>query len=230
MKKILLIISLVAFFAIGGSAQSKSTAFGIKFGPSFDWASSGSTAANSGKLGMGCNLGLVIDHYYSSNFAISSGLNFNYLRMNYQFTDIRRIQDFLEEVLVSVNRKVKGSYFEVPIKAKVKIDIIDSWAAFVEAGVGLSFNMADMVKDKYTYKWVSYADETFQDYRSYYSWFQASINFGVGAEFEVNRNLSLFAQLTFNHALTNTFSKQIEKLTGSVLNTNFIGIEVGFLL
>lgn len=229
MKKILLIISLVAFFAIGGNAQSRTTAFGIKMGPSFDWASSGSTAANGGKLRMGYNLGLVVDHYFARNLAISSGVNFNYSRMNYQFTDSRWVENFLEEIPVSVTRKVKGSYFEVPIKAKVKIDIIDSWAAYVEAGVGLSYNLSDKAKDEYTFEWVSYADETYQDYTFQYSAFQASIDFGVGAEFEVNRALSLFAQLTFNHALTNTFSRWMEKQSGSVLNTNFIGVEVGFL-
>jgi hypothetical protein len=53
--------------------------------------------------------------------------------------------------------------------------------------------------------------------------------FGVGAEYEINRNLSAFVQLTFDHAFTNTFVKTLEQQTGSILRNNFIGLEVGVM-
>ena len=42
MKKISLIFSFVVLFALGGIAQSGDFRIGLKLGPSFDWASSGS--------------------------------------------------------------------------------------------------------------------------------------------------------------------------------------------
>jgi hypothetical protein len=53
--------------------------------------------------------------------------------------------------------------------------------------------------------------------------------FGVGAEYEINRTLSAFAQLTFDHSFSNAFVKSLEKQTGSILRNNFIGVEVGVL-
>jgi hypothetical protein len=53
--------------------------------------------------------------------------------------------------------------------------------------------------------------------------------FGLGAEYEINRNLSIFAQLTFDHAFSNAFVNVLEKQTGSILRNNYIGIEVGVM-
>jgi hypothetical protein len=53
--------------------------------------------------------------------------------------------------------------------------------------------------------------------------------FGLGTEFEINRNLSAFAQLTFDHSFSNAFVSSLEKQTGSVLRNNYVGLEFGIL-
>ena len=63
MRKTLLIFSMVAAMAVGANAQTGNARFGIKVGPTFDWASSGSTAASNDGLWLGANLGLVCDYY-----------------------------------------------------------------------------------------------------------------------------------------------------------------------
>ena len=232
MKKIALIISMVAFFSLQGFSQAGTFSYGFKFGPTFDWASSTSTAANNKGVRTGFSLGGIIDHYFTNHIAFSTGLNFNYWRGNYQFTDIRTIDDFLEEVRIdAVNRQVRASYFEVPLKVKVKAEIVDGWKGFAEAGVGLSLNTKDLTKDSYQFYWVKSEDVFYTNAYFYeYRWFQAALNFGLGAEYQINKKFGVFAQLSFNHALTNTFTKEIEQLTGSNLKTNFIGIEVGIML
>ena len=229
MKKISLIISFLAFLSIGSNAQIRPIKFGVKLGPSVDWASPGSTAASHDRIGLGLGAGLVLEHELTRNISVASGLNFNVLQMRYQFTDRRLADDYLEMGLISVNRKVRGTYFEIPLKGKVKMDVADSWKAFVEAGVGFGLNYSDKGKDEYEFHWVQYSDPEYVDYSYQYRLLQASLCFGLGTEFEVNRNLSLFAQLTFNHSLSNTFTHQMYKDTGSELHTNYVGIEVGFL-
>ena len=44
MRRILLIISMVSAAFVGANAQPGNVRFGIKMGPTIDWASSGSTA------------------------------------------------------------------------------------------------------------------------------------------------------------------------------------------
>lgn len=230
MRKILLIISLLAVFSVSGTAQFKPIRFGLKMGPSIDWASSGSTAANNEGVRLGGNIGLVCEQYFTSNFAFASGLSLNYLNMKYTFTDRRYVDDFLEETNVAVERRLKATNLEIPLKAKAKFGVSDSFSTFVEAGFGLSFNLRDQAKDEYSFYWVAYEDEAYRDCTNQYRLMQASLLFGLGAEYEINDSMSAFAQLTFDHCFSNAFVRSLEKKTGSVLRNNYVGLEVGIML
>lgn len=229
MKKTLLIISLVATIVVGANAQTSNARFGIKLGPTFDWASPGSTAASNDGFGLGVSLGLVYDYYVTSNVAFSSGVNFNILNMKYTFTDRRHVEDFLEEANVSVSRRLNAVNIEVPVKAKFCFDVADSFKAYAEAGLGLGFNCRDVGKDSYSFYWVLSEGEDYVDCTNQYRVFQFSMLFGLGAEYEINQNLSAFAQLTFDHAFSNAFISSLENQTGSILRNNYIGVEVGLM-
>ena len=238
MKKITLIISMVALFSLQGFSQQKKVSFGLKIGPTFDWASSSSTESRNLGTRLGFNFGGIIDYYYTDHIALSSGLSYNYWRGYYQFTDSRIGTLFLEEAPVTVNRQIRASYFEVPLKLKVKIPIVDGWRAFAEAGVGFSINTKDLTKDSFpkegnelsTY-WVPQPDENYTaEYFYQYRWFQTALIAGLGAEYQINRKFSVFVQLSYNHAFNNTFTHEIEEQTKGNLHTNFIGIEIGAML
>ena len=229
MRKTLLIISLVTMVSLSAFAQPNETRIGLKLGPTVDWASSGSVAAESDGIGLGFVLGLVYDQYLTNYFAVSSGVNFNLLRMKYNFTDYRRVDDFLEETNMMVNRRLRASNIEIPLKVKVKMDVFDSFAAYVEAGGGLSFNCKDFGKDDYSFYWHSTEGQEYVDCTNQYRLLQLSMIFGLGAEYEINQKLTTFVQLTFDHSFSNAFVSSLEKQTGSILRNNFIGIEVGLL-
>ena len=229
MRKTLLIISLVAAMAVSANAQTENARFGIKLGPTFDWASSGSTAASNDGFRLGASLGLVYDYFVTSNVAVSSGVGLNYLRLKYTFTDYRRVEDFLEEANVPVSRRLNATNIEIPLKAKFIFDVADSFKAYAEAGAGLSFNCKDYGKDSYSFYWVTSEGEDYVDCTNQYRPLQLSMIFGLGAEYEINYNFSAFAQLTFDHSFSNAFVSVLEKQTGSILRNNFIGIEVGIM-
>lgn len=229
MRKILLIISLVTVITLGANAQNKISRIGIKLGPTVNWASSGSTAANNEGIGLGINAGLVYDQYISSHIAVSTGVDMNLFRMKYMFTDHRFVDDFLEKTNVSVERRLKATNVEIPLKLKLNVDIVDSFKAYVEAGGGLSFNLKDYAKDKYDFYWVSSEGDEYVDCTNQYRLMQLSMIFGLGAEYEINRNVSMFAQVTFDHAFSNALVRSLEKQTGSVIQNNFIGVEIGIL-
>ena len=230
MRKTLLIISLVAAMAVGANAQTRNVRLGIKVGPTFDWASSGSTAVTTEGFGLGANLGLVCDYYVTSYFAFSSGVDFNIQNMKYTFTDRRYVEDFLEETNVLVSRRLNAVNVEIPVKAKLSFDVADSFKAYAEAGIGLGINCRDVSKDSYSFYWVNYKEgEGYVDCTNQYRPLQLSMIFGLGTEYEISHNLSAFAQLTFDHAFSNAFISSLENQTGSILRNNFIGIEVGLL-
>ena len=229
MRKILLIFSLVVSFTVAANAQPKLVRYGLKMGPALDWASSGSTYANNEGMGLGYNFGLVYDHCLTDNFALSSGLNLNFLRMKYTFTDHRRVDDFLEPANVPVLRRLKATNIEVPIKIKARFDMADIFIAYVEAGAGLGLNCKDYGKDSFDFYWTESEGQDYVDCTNQYRMLQLSMIFGLGAEYELNRNLSVFAQLTFDHAFSNAFVSALEKQTGSILRNNYVGVEVGII-
>ena len=230
MKKISLIFSFVVLFALGSNAQNGAFRMGLKLGPSLDWASSGSIETENVGAKLGFNAGFVIDYYLTGNIAVSSGLDFNFYRMKYRFTDYRMAEDFLYETNISVLRQLKAVGFEIPIKVKAKFDVAGLFGAYVEAGGSLGFNLKDFGKDEYSHYSTDFHGETFEDCTNQYRAFQPSLVFGVGAEYELNQLLSAFVQLTFNHTLPNAFVGSLEKQTGSILRNNFVGLEVGLML
>ena len=229
MKRILLIISMVSVFFMGANAQTRNVRIGLKLGPTVDWASSGSTATSNEGIRLGGNLGLVYDYYFTSNVAVSSGVNLNFLRLKYAFVDHRRVEDFLEETNVSVSRRLNATNIEVPLKIKFRFDVMDSFKAYAEAGAGLSLNCKDYGRDSYSFYWVSSEGDAYVDCTNQYRPLQLSMIFGLGTEYEINRNLSAFAQLTFDHAFSNAFVNSLEKQTGSILRNNYVGIEIGLM-
>lgn len=229
MRKKLLIVSVLLCAAIIGNAQNKTNFVGVKLGTSLDWASPGSVYAENKGFGMGYGVGAVVEHYFTPAIAFSTGLDFRRMQMHYQFTDFRVVDNFLEGSPVTVNRRVRGSYLELPLKAKLKREVVDSWLAFVEAGLGVAVNLRDYCRDEYDFYGVSYSDKLYSNYSYQYRLLQASLLFGVGVEYEINRDFSLFAVLSVNHSLSNTFIRQLEKKTGSSLKANFVGIDVGVL-
>ena len=230
MKKATLIISLVAVLSLQSFAQSKTNSFGIKFGPTFDWASSGSTASSNEGMRMGFVVGGVYDYNLNNYFALSSGINVNFWRGHYQFSDYRNISNFLEKMQIKADRRVRSTYVTIPLAAKAKVHIIDGLKAFAIVGADLGVNVDTKAKDKYDLYWVTYTDDTFSDeYAEQYRWLQAALDFGLGAEYQINKQFSAFAQLSFNHALTNSFNRAMARETESDIKTNFIGIEVGIM-
>jgi hypothetical protein len=217
---------MVALFSIGGYAQGKT--LGLKFGPNISWGGSGSATTHSDHARMGFAVGGFIDNYITQHVAISTGLNLNLMSMDYTFDDYRTAADFLEEAKVPVSRRFKGSYVELPLKLKVKIGILDSWSAYAEGGVGLSFNFSDKGKDSYKDPFGQHhQDATYQDYGYQYRMFQTALNFGLGVMYEITNNFNVFAQITVNNALSNTFNKTMQQQTGSIIRTNFVGLEIG---
>ncbi len=175
-------------------------------------------------------MGLVCDYYITSYFAVSSGLDVNILNLKYTFTDRRYVEDFLEETNVLVSRRLNAVSVEIPLKAKLIFDVADSFKAYTEAGLGLGINCRDVCRDSYSFYWVNYEEgDIYVDCTNQYRPLQLSMVFGLGAEYEINRDFSVFAQLSFDHAFSNAFVSVLEKQTGSILRNNYIGIEFGIM-
>lgn len=227
MRKSLLTISVLAFFAIGGKAQSGTFSYGVKVGPTLNWASRASTVCENKGAALGFGLGFVANYQFSDYVAVSTGLEFNQVTMKYRFADYRRINNFLEYATVSVGRKSRSSYLEVPLKARAQMEVFDDMTGYVEAGVGIGLNLATRAKDEFEFHGNSYADNAYVDVTRQYRPLQVALRFGIGVQYSLNADWSVFAQLSSRHAVSNMFTHEMLSQTGSNMKANFVGLEVG---
>lgn len=231
MKKILLIVSLIAFCSLTGNAQERTFNFGLKIGPNLAWASSPSEEAGK-SLGsrMGFSAGVFVDSYFTEHFAFSTGLNFNVLSMKYQFTDHRIVPNFVEATNIMVERKFSGTYLEVPLQLKMSFDVADAVSIFAGAGAGLGLNLSDKADDQYGFLGTeSSYDNEFTNVTDDYRRLQFALKFNVGAAYRLNNYFSVFGQLAFHHSFSNMFVQQKKKETGVNLKANYIGLEFGIM-
>lgn len=229
MKKILLTISFLAAFVAVADAQSGEFSYGVKAGPTFNWAGAASASCENMGARLGFGLGAVVDYDLSAKLAVSSGLEFNLMRFKHSIVDYRRMENFLEYSTVALERRTSATYLEIPLKAKARTEIIDDVTGFVEAGLGIGMNLSARVKDEFEFYGIPYADPRYVDAIYRYRMFQATLRFGLGTEYAISSDYSVFAQLSFRHALSNMFTSQLQKQTGSNMKANFIGIEAGVM-
>jgi len=228
MKKIVLIVSLIAICSLNCNAQKGKTNYGLKIGSNVAWAGV-SSEGKSLSAGMGFNASFFAERLFTPHVAFSTGLNFHIVRMKYRFNDYRLIPEFLEYTNVMVDRKYSGSYLELPLKVKVKVDVADYVKVFAEGGVGIDFNLVGLAKDSYEFYNFDYKDDFYVNVNNEYRKVQFALKFGLGAEYHINSKWTALAQLTFHHAMSNMFNKTMQDITGSNMRINYIGLELGIM-
>ncbi len=229
MKKILLTISLLAAFMAHADAQSETFSFGIKAGPTFNWAGADATTCQNKGVALGLGMGLVADYHLSGILAVSSGLEYNWVRLKLRLDDYRRMENFLEYSVVAIDRRTSASYLEIPLKLKARTEIVDDLTGFAEVGAGLGFNLSARAKDEFTFYGIDHADTKYVDKTNQHRMLQAALRFGLGAEYAFSSDYSVFAQLSFRHALSNMFTSEMQRRTGSNMKVNYIGIDAGVM-
>lgn len=230
MKRIILILSLVAIVSLNCKAQAGKTNFGIKIGPSLCWANSVNTYGKGDGSQLGLSFGGFVDQYFTENVGVSIGLNFYLMQMKYQFNDHRLVDGFLVEADVDVNRRFKGSYLELPFMFKAKFPMADSWNFYGQAGAGLAVNLSARCKDSFDfYETLHFEDLEFTNHILEYRALQASLHAGLGVEYELSSTLNLFVQLSYRHSFSNMFTKQMYDKTNSNLKANHLALELGVL-
>ena len=246
MKKSLLIVGLLLAMSLGVSAQNTGFAFGLKFGPGFDWTGSTTGAAKSEGMRTGFGVGVVAEYYFAPNYAIVTGVNVNMNRGHYSFDNAHMVDSVL--TTYPVDRYYKSTVYEIPLMLKMMTNELGNLPlrAYAQVGAGLGYAQKVKAKD-------SYLDVTEQEFSATYKEFsnlRASLKFGAGAQYSIDESTRVFAGLYFSHDFINNINSispnyygnyyekvgdDVEKIgerpADAKLNVlqNRIGLEVGIL-
>ena len=203
MKRKLLFVGLMLTLSLSASAQFKGFAFGFKMGPGFDWTGSTTGAAVNEGTRTGFGLGVVAEYYFAPNYAFVTGVNVNMNRGHYSFDNGRMVDGNFETY--SVDRKYKGTVYEVPFMLKMVTEQFGELPIryYAQVGAGIGYARKVLVQDAIDgaaapATWISTDKE--------YSNLRASLKIGAGAQYVIMGSTRIFAGLNFSHDFLNNIN------------------------
>ena len=194
--------------SLSASAQYNGFAFGVKMGPAFDWAGSKTNTIQNEGVRMGFRMGLMAEYYFAENYAITTGLNINYLRNHYSFDDKRAFAGDTVSVyqLGSVDRLYKGTTFEIPIALKMVTEEFGPFSFFAQVGTSVGYSRKDLVKDDFVAKEnasMQLVDDDYVSARAQYNPFHVGLNAALGVQFVIKGSTRAFADFFYSRDILN---------------------------
>lgn len=217
MKKKLLFVSMMLALSLSASAQYRGFSFGLKFGPSFDWIGSRGGAADNQGVKMGFDLGFVAEYYFAENYALVTGVNVDFLRGHYDYSDKRCMSTDSISRLGVVDRQFKNTVYEIPLMLKMVTPQIGSIPLRAFAQVGGAFGFSPRVKTMDTF-YLGNVSESESDYtasKGEYNPIHASLRVGAGAEYAFMESTRAFVGLYYSYDFLNGISSGAQGITSN---------------
>lgn len=194
-------LTILAVFAISISINAQDFSK-IKFSIAGDlgvsWAKSKSTDYQYNGISSGYGYGIFMDYFFSKNYAFNTGLYVNYMGGKLKYNEVRSLVTGITE------RKYSMQYLEIPIQLKLKTNQIGYLSYFFTTGFSTGFRLKATASEEFKPNNSSaYVGKDNFNVNKNISFAKISWLVGIGAEYEVNKSISLFGHIGFNNGLTN---------------------------
>lgn len=196
--KIVTLMLLIFLFQDIASAQYKNFSLGIRLAPGAGWLKSDQTGYKTQGLSAGFSWGLVSEFYFAENYAISTGLSFNFQNGRLSYPEERG-----GSLTGRLTRKYRLKYLEVPAMIKMKTNEISGLRFFGQIGLGTGVRLSSKGED--VFESPGRPDETteFRLIDTQTTLFKASMIVGAGVEYAIDNSTSVVAGINFNNGFTN---------------------------
>lgn len=213
MKKKILFIGLMLAFSLIASAQEEEFVFGFRLGPNFNWIGSREGAADNQGVKANFDMGFIAEYYFTENYALVTGVNVNFIRGQYDFTDKRPVGN--DVVLGLVERTFKTTVFEIPLMFKMVTPELGSIPLRLYAQLGGAFGVSPRVKVKDTFSTGGINDEQYRVAKGEYNPIHASLRAGIGAEYEILESMEVFLGCYYTYGLLNGIGSGVQGITSN---------------
>lgn len=215
MKKILIIILLIgaSFFSF-----SQKVKLGVCLNPHFDWFNENSDRMKSDGSKTGIEGGLVIENYFSKNYAFSTGLRLGSYGGKMVYNDSILVRTDKSNVSVPPSLQVKYAlqYVTIPIDLKLKTNQIGFLSYYAQLGFAPQVNIRARASAASVLDNANVGKEI--------GIFNLSYHFGGGVEYGVGGSTVIMVGISYNNGFIDILSKQDSKQT-----LNFLTINVGVM-
>ena len=211
MKKFFLISFLISTSIFTFSQNLK---LGVCLNPHFDWFNENAKSMRSDGSRTGISGGLVVENYFSKNYAFTTGIQLGSYGGNMKYDSTITIHTDEENVLVSPGTKItyKLQYITVPIGLKLKTNQIGFFSYYASLGFTPQVNIKAKAEATSVLDNAAIGKEIGLFNLSYY--------FGGGLEYGVGGNTAIVVGVTYNNGFLDILSKQDSKQSLSYLTVN----------
>lgn len=206
MRKI--VVTLLASLSFACLLQAQDVFYGLRLDPSVTWLGVNSETYKSGGSSLGFNAGMVVERYFSSNYALVSGISVNSIGGKIEFTD--------NDSLFFINRKdmqakdqlnIRVNYLDIPLGMKFTSTSVTKLTYYGEVGVNALIKIRGIVKADSEEKLSNdEAKELFQV-------FNIAYNLGLGMEFEMPGGTRMMLGLKYTDYLLNLIDSPFDRVS-----------------
>lgn len=178
---------------------------GLKIAPNIGWMSPGTKGYSSDGARVGGTIGFVSDFYFTENYALSTGFNFQFLNGKLNYTDSMAIGGSNKPVDGDVFRKYNFLYLEIPIMIKMQTKRFNKISYYGQIGLGTGFRIKTTVKEHFVPDSGDPVDQTY-DFNGGTTLIRESVLVGIGLNYYLDQSTSIFIGLNYSNSLNNVFT------------------------
>ncbi len=216
MKKTILLLILIPVML---EAYSQKTRLGVCLNPHFDWFAENSSLLKSSGMNLGIEGGLVIENYFTKNYALNTGIRLGTYGAKLVYNDSIVLQTDDSEELIRRSTEVnyKLQYITIPVGLKLKTNQIGFLTYYALIGFTPQINISAKADAGHLLDNAGVSKEV--------GLFNLAYHFGAGIEYGIGGSTSIVAGLVYNNGFIDVLTKQRARET---LNTLTIQLGVMF--
>ena len=229
-RYLLLAVLILPVFATG---QSKSSLkLGLKAAPNLGWMSPGTKGYTGDGARFGGTIGFMADYYFTENYAISSGLNFQYINGSLNYKDSVMVDQPASAPAVeygSVNSVYKILYLEIPVMVKMSTKKFGKMSYFGQIGFGTGFRLNANKKDDFQ-PLAGDPQELNYEYNGGTTLIRESVIIGIGTQYHLDESSRILIGLSYSNSLNNVLKgRNYSTNEAEKSHLNFVELNLGFI-
>jgi len=234
MKKSLILLPLILTFAfqLTVSAQSKiPVKLGLKASPNIGWMTPGTKGYSSDGALVGGTIGFISDIYFAPNYALSTGLNFQYINGSLEYRDSLLVTESNHYVTKygDISARYKILYLEIPITVKMSTKQFGKMSYFGQIGFGTGFRLNANKNEEFQPVNGEPVDQQYE-FNGGTTLIREAVLIGLGFTYHLDESSRILVGINYSNSLNNI-------LTGTNYSTNeaekshlnFAELNIGFI-
>ncbi len=224
--RISIVIIFFFFVVFNGYTQDNSSwRLGLKASPSISWIWPEIRELNYEETDFGFSYGIIIDKYFTENYAVSSGFFVTHQGGRLSFDEIRENENILGEN--TENRIYDLQYLDIPIALKMRTREIGYFTYYGQFGLSFGYNVRARADDEF----FGGNREEELDILDEKSPLKASLIMGAGAEYSLLGNTAIVMGLYYNNCFSNILDTDPDTFEGKKISAkaNFVELTIAMM-